>query len=253
EEELEKDQILELYLNKIPFGHRAYGVRAAAQVYYGKDLSDLNLAQLAMIAHMPQRPSDSNPIDDPERALKRRDWILGRMLRLGYIDEQNYRAAIAEPVTAKYHGLPLDLHAPYVGELVRQEMIQRFGADAYTDGYRVYTTVDSRLQAAAQQSVINGLLDYDSRHGYRKPDLKLKPVFYELSQDAQAEKVPAHLFTVQAKASAEAAEPAARRLNLQPWMDELDSIPSYGKLDAAAVLDTEGEQLRALLADGTII
>ncbi|MCW8195344.1 penicillin-binding protein 1A [Proteobacteria bacterium 005FR1] len=258
EEELEKDEILELYINKIPFGHRAYGVRAAARVYYGKDLSELTLAQLAMIAHMPQRPSDSNPIDDPERALNRRDWILGRMLKLGYIDQASYQEAVNQPVTARYHGLNLDLHAPYIGELARQEMIQRFGSEAYTAGYKVFTTVDSRMQAAAQRAVINGLLAYDSRHGYRKPDLQLKPSFYKLSEDAQADKVPEKIFALYSQSSNNGGEGSgnntpARHLNLDPWVEELKSIPSYGGLQAAAVLDTAGENIKALLGDGSII
>ncbi|MGQ9425025.1 penicillin-binding protein 1A [Gilvimarinus sp. F26214L] len=253
EKELEKDQILELYLNKIPFGHRAYGVRAAAQVYYGKDLAELNLAQLAMIAHMPQRPSDSNPIDGPERAHKRRDWILGRMLRLGYIDEASYQAAVAEPLTAKYHGLALDVYAPYVGEMVRQEMLQRFGTDAYTAGYRVYTTIDSQKQAAAQQAVINALLAYDSRHGYREPELTLDPRFHDPDQEAAADnEEPENLYTLDGAEGEDTAAPQ-RQLNLDPWMKELRSIPTYGGLAAAAVLKTGEEHLEALLADGSVV
>lgn len=259
EEELEKDEILELYINKIPFGHRAYGVRAAARVYYGKDLSELNLAQLAMIAHMPQRPSDSNPIDDPERALGRRNWILGRMLKLGYIDQASYQAAVAQPVTARYHGLNLDLYAPYIGELVRQEMVARFGSEAYTAGYKVYTTVDGKMQAAAQRAVINGLLAYDSRHGYRKPELQLEPKFYTVSEDAQAEKVPEKLYALYSDSQQSgdgedtSGSPSARHLNLDPWVAELDSIPSYGGLEPAAVLDTDGDAFKAVLGDGSII
>jgi penicillin-binding protein 1A len=254
EKELEKDQILELYINKIPFGHRAYGVRAAAQVYYGKDLSELNLAQWSMIAHMPQRPSDSNPIDDPERALNRRNWILGRMYRLGYIDETGYEAARKEPVTARYHGLDLDLHAPYIGEMVRQEVVKRFGTEAYTTGYKVYTTVDSRLQEAAQRAVINGLLAYDSRHGYRDPAMRLQAHFYQPSEDTRAEKVPKHRYTVYvADKNSRNTVPVARRLNLDPWLDELATIPSYGGLQAAAVLDTAGETIKAVRANGSII
>lgn len=243
EKELEKDEILELYINKIPFGHRAYGVRAAARVYYGKDLSELNLAQLAMIAHMPQRPSDSNPIDNPQRAMSRRNWILGRMHRLGYIDEASYRAAVAEPNTARYHGLNLDLNAPYISEMARLEMIERFGTEAYTAGYRVFTTVDSRMQAAAQRAIINGALAYDNRHGYRQPDLVLKPRLYE--PEAQTEE-PEHIYT-------HSVDGEMQRLNLDPWLQELRPIPSYGGLQAAAVLELEEEGLKALLKDGSIV
>ncbi|MEX1033291.1 MAG: penicillin-binding protein 1A [Cellvibrionaceae bacterium] len=259
EKELEKDEILELYINKIPFGHRAYGVRAAARVYYGKDLSELNLAQWAMIAHMPQRPSDSNPIDNPERAQKRRDWILGRMYRLGYVDEASYTAAVQEPVTASYHGLNLDLNAPYVGEMVRREMVSRFGNEVYTAGYRVITTVDSRMQEAAQKAVINGLLAYDRRHGYRDPDLVLLPQFHRLSEDAQEEKVPKHLYALYPDRTAASNEnqtgqpAAARHLNLDPWIAELDSIPSYGGLYPAIVLTTAGDSMEAVMKDGLIV
>lgn len=256
EKELEKNEILELYINKIPFGHRAYGVRAAAEVYYGKDLSELTLAQWAMIAHMPQRPSDSNPIDGPERALTRRNWILGRMYKLGYIDQVSYEAAVREPITASYHGLDLDLYAPYIGEMARQEAVRRYGNDVYTAGYKVYTTVDSRLQAAAQQAVINGLLAYDSRHGYREPDLTLKPAFHEAGNDSAAEdgsasKTPEHLYTVQPADDEDSGEP--RRLDLDPWLAELESIPTYGGLDPAVVLTTQGENIEALARTGEII
>lgn len=244
EKELEKDEILELYINKIPFGHRAYGARAAARVYYGKDLSELDLAQLAMIAHMPQRPSDSNPIDNPQRAMSRRNWILGRMQRLGYIDEASYRAAVLEPNTASYHGLNLDLNAPYISEMARLEMVSRFGADSYTAGYRVYTTVDSRMQAAAQKAVINGVLAYDNRHGYRSPDLKLQPQPYEA--DGKPGEEPAQIYT-------RAVAGEMERLNLDPWLRELRSIPSYGGLQAAAVLELEDEGVKALMRDGSII
>ncbi|KEQ13280.1 peptidase [Endozoicomonas montiporae] len=169
ERELDKSEILELYLNKIYLGQRAYGVEAAAQVYYGKSIDELNLAQLAMIAGLPKAPSRYNPVNDPERALIRRDWILGRMLELGYINDYNYQTSVAEPVTARYHGARIELQAPYVAEMVRQEMVELYGPETYTEGYQVYTTVDSSLQEAANQAVVNGLFAYTERHGYRGP------------------------------------------------------------------------------------
>ncbi|WP_354010581.1 penicillin-binding protein 1A [Endozoicomonas lisbonensis] len=169
ERELDKSEILELYLNKIYLGNRAYGVEAAAHVYYGKSIDELNQAQLAMIAGLPKAPSRYNPINDPERALIRRDWILGRMLDLGYIDRTDYQTAVNQPVTARYHGARIELQAPYVAEMVRQEMIEMYGPEAYTEGFQVYTTVDSSLQEAANQAVVDGLFAYTERHGYRGP------------------------------------------------------------------------------------
>src|SRR5690606_32153093 len=146
ERELSKEQILELYLNKIYLGNRAYGVGAAAEIYYGKPIRELTLAQHAMIATLPKAPSRYNPIVNPERALERRGYVLGRMLELGYIGQSEYQEAMAAPVTAKYHGSVSEVSAPYVGEMVRAELVQRVGEEAaYSAGYRVITTLDSRL------------------------------------------------------------------------------------------------------------
>ncbi|HEY3488410.1 MAG TPA: transglycosylase domain-containing protein, partial [Gammaproteobacteria bacterium] len=169
EKELSKDQILELYLNKIYFGKRAYGIAAAAQVYYGKPVAELSLPEVAMIAGLPKAPSRYNPVVNPERALVRRNYVLRRMLELEMIPQAAYDIAITEPVTAVMFEMPAELEAPYIGEMVRAELVERFGEDIYTSGLRVYTTVDSRLQAAANQALRNGLLDYDQRHGYRGP------------------------------------------------------------------------------------
>jgi len=171
ERELSKDEILELYLNKIYLGNRAYGVGAAALVYYGTDIAQLELPQIAMIAGLPKAPSTYNPIVNPERARIRRNYVLGRMRDLGYIDEAAYQAAVAMPVTARLHKPPVQVEGPYVGEMVRADLVARFGEEeAYTAGYRVYTTVDSRLQRTAQQVLRAGLTDYDLRHGYRGPE-----------------------------------------------------------------------------------
>ncbi|MDP0588284.1 MAG: penicillin-binding protein 1A [Candidatus Endonucleobacter bathymodioli] len=169
EQELSKNEIFELYLNKIYLGNRAYGIGAAAQVYYEKPIDMLTLDQIAMIAGLPKAPSRYNPINDPDRALIRRDWILGRMKELGYISEKNYENAVFQPITAKYHNTRIDLQAPYVAEMVRQEMVERFGANAYTEGFRVYTSIQSDLQEAANTSVGNGLMAYNERHGYIGP------------------------------------------------------------------------------------
>ena len=167
ERQLSKREIFELYVNKIYLGNRAYGIEAAAHVYYGKPIAELPLAELAMIAGLPKAPSAFNPVANPERARIRRDWILSRMLQLGSIDQATYEEAIAAPVSARNHGANPELEAPYVAEMARLEMIERFGTAAYTDGYHVYTTVDSKLQEQANRALRKGLIDYDRRHGYR--------------------------------------------------------------------------------------
>src|SRR5690554_4270304 len=137
ERELSKDEILELYINKIYLGNRAYGIEAAANIYYGKSINELTLAQLAMIAGLPKAPSSFNPIVNPQRSLERRNWILGRMLRLGHISQEQYEQAVAEPEQASLHIAVPDLYAPYVAEMARQQVVELFPEDAYTQGYRV--------------------------------------------------------------------------------------------------------------------
>ncbi len=169
ERTISKDEILELYLNKIPLGHRAYGIAAAADVYYGKRLDELTLAESAMLAAPPKAPSRINPVTSPERALARRNYVLGRMLNLGYINQQEHDAAVAEPDRAFVHAPAVELNAPWVAELVRAELVERYGETAYTDGYTVYTSIHSKLQVAAENAIRNGLHDYDRRHGFRGP------------------------------------------------------------------------------------
>jgi len=165
---LSKDEILALYMNKIPLGHRAFGFGAAAQVYYNKDVKELTLAQIAVLAGLPKAPSTLNPISRPSRALARRAVVLKRMFVSGYITSEELEQANNAPITAKKHGAEIQLSAPYVAEMAHQKMITRFGREnAYTGGYRVFTTVTSNLQLAAQQSVIDNILSYDKRHGYR--------------------------------------------------------------------------------------
>lgn len=170
ERTLEKEQLFALYVNKIYLGHKAYGAQSAAYVYYGKTLDQLTLAQWAMLAGLPKAPSKYNPIVNPERALIRRNWILGRMLSLGYIDKPAYDRSIIEIETATYHGLKTDLNAPYVAEAARQFAVDKLGREAYNGGYIVRTTVNSNLQLVAQQSVWDGAVNYDERHGYRGPE-----------------------------------------------------------------------------------
>ncbi|NBB10995.1 PBP1A family penicillin-binding protein [Pseudomonas sp. SLFW] len=170
ERQLTKDEILELYVNKIYLGNRAYGIEAAAQVYYGKSIRDLSVAQMAMIAGLPKAPSRFNPLANPVRAKERRDWILGRMFKLGKIDQNTYQVALAEPINASYHVQSPEVNAPYIAEMARAEMVGRYGSEAYTEGFRVTTTVPSNLQEDANKAVQDGLIEYDQRHGYRGPE-----------------------------------------------------------------------------------
>lgn len=168
ENALNKQEILELYLNKIYLGYRSYGVAAAAKTYFGKELNQLTLSEIAVIAGLPKAPSTMNPLSSPKRALERRNVVLWRMLDQKYITQQEYDAALKEPIVASYHGAKLDFRADYVTEMVRQEMVKRFGEEnAYTKGYQVYTTVLSNDQEVAQKAVRDNLIAYDMRHGYR--------------------------------------------------------------------------------------
>ena len=167
---LTKDEILELYLNKIELGNRAFGIGAAAQVYYGKELKDLTLAQMAMIAGLPKAPSALNPIRNPTRAKARRNVVLGRLLTENYITQDVYDDATSQPITAYFHGAEIDLYAPYISEMVRAEMVSRYGIDkAYNSGFKIFTSVESKVQKAAQTALVNNLHSYDMRHGFRGP------------------------------------------------------------------------------------
>ncbi len=169
ERELDKNRILELYLNKIYLGNRAYGIAAAAQVYYNKPVSELSLAQMAMLAGLPKAPSAFNPLANPDRAMIRRNWILGRMRDLGYITPDAHGLAVSAPITASYNSTETEVDADYVAEMARSEMVRRFGEDAYTDGYTVTLTVDGENQQVATEALRNGLEAYDRRHGFRGP------------------------------------------------------------------------------------
>lgn len=228
EKVLSKKEIFELYVNSVFLGKRAYGIEAAAQVYYGKTLTELSLAQLAMIAGLPQGPSTQNPIANPSKAMKRRNWILGRMNKLGYINKQQLSDASAEPITAEYHSKNLDISAPYIAEMARQEAIEKFGLKAYTDGYEIYTTIKGDLQKKAQESVIAGLIAYDTRHGYRGPEQNLSA--------STASELPS-------------TEEALQGLK-EGWSQTLKSIPEYGGLTAGAVLSVEEKQINVLLSTG---
>ena len=216
ERELSKDQILELYLNKIFLGQRAYGVGAAAQVYYGTTLDKLSVAEIAMIAGLPKAPSNTNPITNPDAAMARRGYVLRRMFELEYIDEPTYRNALDAPQTARLHAQQAETEAPYLAEMVRTAMQEKYGETVYTAGYRVYTTVTSELQQAGVHALRGGLADYDRRHGYRGPEGKV----------ALAAVVP------------------ARRVDL------LRAYQDVGGLPAAVVVDVRNDAIDVLTAWG---
>jgi len=169
EQEFDKDQIMAFFLNKMFFGQRAYGVAAASQVYFNKHLGDINIAEAATLAGLLPAPSDYNPVTSSEKATTRRGYVLSRMESLGYISEAERDQANNFPMASLLHGAAIELNAPYVAEMVRREMLDRFGFDAYTDGYQVITTLDSRLQEAANYALRNGLLEFTRRRGYRGP------------------------------------------------------------------------------------
>lgn len=217
---LSKQKILELYLNKIFLGNRAYGVAAAAEIYYGKKLNELSLDQYAMLAGLPQAPSTLNPLANADLAKKRRDHVLSRMYELHYINEKEYRTAVAAPIAAHYHNLQIQVKAPYAAELVRQQLEQMYGEDVYTDGLSVYTTIDSHLENDANIALRDNLIAYDQRHGYRGPEDNLG---------------------------------TPDLLDMEKWEEELADMPVYNSLEPAAVIDMTSQTVTALRANGTMI
>ena len=222
ENELSKEEILALYLNQGYLGERAYGVGAAAQTYYGTDVAHLTLAQTAMVAGLFQSPSVANPLVNEKRAVARRGYVLGRLLADGYINKDDYKTAMAEPDAAAFHGDATEVDSPYMAELVRNYMVDKYGDDAYSEGYSVVTTIDSRLQPQAVKSVRDGLLAYDQRHGWRGAlahlDLPAKPTDDDLDKavgdrDHVGELYPAVVTKVDAQ-SAELYADGAGAVNL---------------------------------------
>jgi penicillin-binding protein 1A len=169
ENEFSKEQILITYLNVIFLGQRSYGVAAAAETYFGKPLDQLSVAEAATLAGIPQAPSRFNPITNPKAAQARRHYVLAQMLKLNYIDAGTGQHAAQEPLEARDHGIQFDVEAPYVAEMARADLVSRYGDDAVNQGYKVYTTIDGRLQTAANRALRIGLIEYDRRHGYRGP------------------------------------------------------------------------------------
>ncbi|WP_044183696.1 peptidoglycan glycosyltransferase/peptidoglycan DD-transpeptidase MrcA [Phytobacter massiliensis] len=222
EQLMNKDEILELYLNKIYLGYRAYGVGAAAQVYFGKSVDQLSLSEMAVIAGLPKAPSTFNPLYSLDRATSRRNVVLGRMLSEHYITQEQYDQARAEPIDANYHAPEIAFSAPYLSEMVRQEMVNRYGEKAYEDGYRVYTTITRKVQQAAQDAVRNNVMDYDMRHGYRGPSNVLW-------------------------------KPGEQAWDSKKITDTLKALPTYGPLEPAVVTAANPQEATALLSDGTSV
>ena len=222
ERDLTKAEILERYVNIMAFGKNAYGVEAAAHTYYGKPAAELNLAQLAMLAGILKKPEGGNPINGPEWALERRNLVLRRMLAQGSISGEAYAAAAAAPITAKVFRRGIDLPAPYPAEWVRAQLFEQHGLDIYT-GFDVYTTLDAKMQAAAQRALRDGLLGYDERHGYRGPAGRASLAdVWPAGQDAPAQ------------------PPDAAGLDLEALREALSAHRSSGGLEAAVVLWVQG-------------
>jgi penicillin-binding protein 1A len=192
EAEFTKEEIFSLYVNKIFLGQRAYGVGAAAEVYFGKSLDQLSLAEMATLAGIPTSPSTVNPVASAEAAKVRRTHVLGRMLELGYISQAEYDQAKSSPMESRLHGASIEVDAPYLAEMVRNDMQNKYGDAVYTAGYKVYTTLDSRLQAAGTVALRTGLIEYDMRHGYRGASAKvdLSKIVTPPQFDAQLEEFP---------------------------------------------------------------
>uniref|UniRef100_UPI003C7DAEB6 penicillin-binding protein 1A n=1 Tax=Burkholderia anthina TaxID=179879 RepID=UPI003C7DAEB6 len=170
ERALTKDQILEVYMNQIYLGQRAYGFASAARVYFGKDLKDITLAEAAMLAGLPKAPSAYNPVVNPKRAKVRQEYILQRMLELNFITREQYDEAVAQPLVVKGAGREFSVHAEYVAEMVRQMMYAQYHEETYTRGFNVVTTIDSADQQLAYTALRKGIMDYERRHGYRGPE-----------------------------------------------------------------------------------
>jgi penicillin-binding protein 1A len=226
EREFTKEEILELYLNTSFLGQRSYGVVTAAQTYFGKALDELTVSEIAILAGIPQRPAAWNPIASTERATARRGYVLRRMRETGAIDAQQYAAAMAEPVVSKRFSAATQLDAPYVAEMVRAEMVARFGQAAYTAGLKVTTTIDSRLQAAANRAIRDTLMAYDERHGYRGPLARVE--------------VPA--------AASEAAATPGSTLDAAPLRALLEDYPTLLDYETALVLGADDVGARVFLA-----
>ncbi|MEH6449322.1 MAG: penicillin-binding protein 1A [Oleispira sp.] len=234
EQELSKEEILELYLNKIYLGKRAYGIEAAAQVYYGRSVSELELAQLAMLAGLPQAPSAANPINNPRRAKERRNYVLARMHTLDFIDQQQFDEAASSTIIARYHGLKSEVEGSYIAEMVRHKLYQQYGDDIYRLGFRITTTLNGKAQTQANNTLQAGLLKYDRDHGLRtKPDQEfLKVTKLQIFDNETTLTWPTEL---------DQQQDIDWPITLNAWQEKLNSKGQYGLIHAAIVaqvLDT---------------
>lgn len=260
EEAMSKQEIMELYINKIFLGKRAYGIEAAANIYYGKSIKQLNLAQLAMIAGIPKAPTAYNPINNPQRAIQRRNYVLDRMLELNKIDPFAHSEARKAPISAKIHQVAVEIEAGYVAEWVRSEMVDRFGEDAYTQGYKVITSIDSKQQQAANDSLQSGLLQYDQQHGLRvkwqRLDTRLLiPNQDHIDQDntsqgriSQNDK--SQNASTQAENPQSPSTPKLQRPDFSYWLEQLAKINTIGPLIPAVVINVEESHFDTLLKTG---
>ncbi|WP_300411012.1 transglycosylase domain-containing protein, partial [uncultured Alcanivorax sp.] len=252
---LSKEEILELYLNKIYLGHRAYGAEAAAQVYYGKSVGELNIAQQAMIAGLPKAPSAYNPITNPERARIRRNWILFRMEETGALTREEREIAQSEPVSARFHAAQPEVDAAYVGEMVRLQAARLVEQDIFTDGIRIITTIDSKRQTAAVQALRAGLHSYDERHGYRGPlaqrDVSAAPTLPAISA-SDNEQPPAEESELPAQAEKAEIEKTITGLdpNVAHWVAMIRDQQRIGPLQPVIVTRVGEEDADILFRDG---
>lgn len=222
ENNLSKDQILELYMNQIFLGQRAYGFAAAAQIYFGKPLAHISVAEAAMLAGLPKAPSSFNPVVNPKRARLRQQYVLRRMLELGFINDQQHEAATKETLTVKRDLVSFGGHAEYIAEMARQIAAERFPDDVYTRGLKVMTTIRQDEQIAAYQSLRKGVMDYDRRHGYRGAEAYVDMTDITSDQDEDIE-------------------------------EALGEFPEAGDLLPAVVLSADTRQVRVAKAGGEIL
>ena len=222
EQKLSKDQILELYMNQIYLGERAYGFGSAARIYFGKEVGELTIAEAAMLAGLPKAPSTANPVVNPTRAKQRQQYILKRMRELGYITQAQFEQASKEKLQVRSKGYMMETHAEHAAEIVRQYMAEKYKDDVYTHGYSVYTTLSSTDQDAAYEAVRRGVIEYDRRHGYRGPE-----GFIDLPADQE---------------------------DREQAIDEiLAKHPDSGDMRAAVVLSASAKLIRAELISGEVV
>ena len=261
ERELTKNEILTLYINLVPFGKRAYGAEAAAKTYYGKSLDELNLAQLAMLAGIPQRPSAGNPINGPERALKRRNLVLSLMLEQTSISKEEYRRAVAAPITAKVYDRELDLESPYPSEIARRQALPSI-PDLYTGGYKIITTIDENLQNASIQALKKGLYSYDKKHGYRPIGnieqiggakiQEAKVLRSEMSDYASLLQIASISSNKENLSSLEIPEIKLSGESVKIIKSNLESLPIYDDLQAAIAVFVDNEYALMYSSNGKI-